>query len=265
MSKFNKWSHVLILVISTARPKDNELSSPESEEEDEQPMTSFPTSVCIDSYCNLCVSSSYLFLSQIKSLGTFASTPARKLRPGSASQRCTLGPLSNNDLFNATVTDRRHGQSDRSTSSDHGHRRGRSESPVARGRPPSCSSMSSSPPRHSPLTPANFSPIGKRVASRSVSPARPRKHLKVAQWHNGVTPTGRAKARDYEDSVYHLIIKACHDYEARIGGKYSWPELDQQIAWAQEAWKKACEVVKEEYELTDRILALVSFLITPSA
>ena len=61
MSKFDKWSHVLILVISTARPEDNELSSPESEEEDEQPMTSFPTSVCINSYCNLCVSSSYLF------------------------------------------------------------------------------------------------------------------------------------------------------------------------------------------------------------
>ena len=61
MSKFDKWSHVLILVISTAHPEDNELSSPESEEEDEQPMTSFPTSVCIESYCSLCVSSSYLF------------------------------------------------------------------------------------------------------------------------------------------------------------------------------------------------------------
>ena len=80
-----------------------------------------------------------------------------------------------------------------------------------------------------------------------------------------VTPTGCTKAQDYEDSVYHLIIKACHDYKAHIGGKYSWPELDQQIAWAQEAWKKACGIVKEEYELTDRILALVSFLITPSA
>jgi hypothetical protein len=86
----------------------------------------------------------------------------------------------------------------------------------------------------------------------------------VAQWRNGVTPTGRAKARDYEDSVYHVIIKACRDYEARIGGVYEWPQLDQQIAWAQEAWKNACEVVKEEYELTDRILALVSFSITPS-
>ena len=62
-----------------------------------------------------------------------------------------------------------------------------------------------------------------------------------------------------------VSIKACHDYETYIGSKYLWPELNQQIAWAQEAWKQACEVVKEEYELTDRILALVSFLITPSA
>jgi hypothetical protein len=81
----------------------------------------------------------------------------------------------------------------------------------------------------------------------------------VAQWHNGMAPTGRPKARDYDDTVYHLIIKACHDYEACIGGKNTWPELDKQITWAQDAWKKACEVVKEEYELTDRILGLVSY------
>ena len=182
------------------------------------------------------------------------STPARKLRPDGASQRRALHPLSNNDLFSAPVT-------------DHGHQRGQSDhstSPIARGRPFS-RSMSSSPRRRSPLSPANFSPIGKRVASRSVSPAQPRKHLKVAQWRNGVTPTGRAKARDYEDSVYHVIIKACHDYEARVGGMYSWPELDQQFAWAQEAWEKACAVVKEEYEVTDRILSLVGFSITSSA
>ena len=35
--------------------------------------------------------------------------------------------------------------------------------------------------------------------------------------------------------------------------------------WAQEAWEKACAVVKEEYEVTDRILSLVGFSITPSA
>lgn len=184
------------------------------------------------------------------------STPAsRRLRADGVSQRRALSTISNNDLFGAPV-------------SDYGHRRGRSDrstSPVARGRPPSRSSASSSPHRHSPLTPGNFSPIGKRVASRSASPAQPRKCLKVAQWHNGVTPTGRAKARDYEDTVYHLIVKACHDYEARIGGKCEWPELDEQIAWAQDAWKKACEVVKEEYELTDRIMSLVSFSNAPCA
>jgi hypothetical protein len=209
-------------------------------------MTSFPTSVCT-TYCALSI---LLISSQIKSLGTFASTPvSRKLRPNAISQRRALGPLSNNNLFSEPAT-------------DHGHQRGRSDcstSPVTRGRTHSRSSAALSPHRRSSLTPANFSPIGKRVASRSASPAQPRKHLKVAQWHNGIAPTGRAKARDYEDTVYHLIVKACHDYEARIGGKHEWPELDTQIAWAQDAWKKACEVVKEEYELTDRILSLVSF------
>jgi hypothetical protein len=87
----------------------------------------------------------------------------------------------------------------------------------------------------------------------------------VAQWHNRVIPTGHAKARDYEDTVYHLIIKACHEYEACIGGKCEWPELDKQIVWAQDAWKKACEVVKEEYELPDRIMSLVCFSNMPCA
>ena len=105
--------------------------------------------------------------------------------------------------------------------------------------------------------PANFSPISKHVASRSASLAPPHKHLKVAQWFDGKAPTGCAKARDYEDTVYHLIIKACHDYEARVGAKHVWPELDEQISWARDAWKIACEAVGEEYELTDRILGLV--------
>jgi hypothetical protein len=65
------------------------------------------------------------------------------------------------------------------------------------------------------------------------------------------------------DTVYNLIIKACHNYEARIGGKEAWPDLDKQITWAQDAWKKACQVVKEEYELTDQILGLVSFSTAP--
>jgi hypothetical protein len=56
-----------------------------------------------------------------------------------------------------------------------------------------------------------------------------------------------------------LIIKACHDYRAHIGGLNMWPKLDEQIAWAQDVWKMACAVVKEEYELTDRMLGLVSF------
>jgi hypothetical protein len=60
----------------------------------------------------------------------------------------------------------------------------------------------------------------------------------VVQWHNGITPTGCAKAQDYGDGGYHLTIKACHKHEVHIGSKYSWPELDQQIAWVQEAWKK---------------------------
>jgi hypothetical protein len=174
-----------------------------------------------------------------------------------------LAPLTNSALFSAPVT-------------DHGHRherphhsRSHSRSPVTRGHlhshlgaSSSSRGRSTSPHRCSPLTPTNVSPISKRVASRSASPAQPCKHPKVVQWYDGKAPTGCPKACDYEDAIYPLIIKACHDYEARIGGLNMWPKLDEQITWAQDAWKTACAVVKEEYELTDRMLGLVSFSTT---
>ena len=146
-------------------------------------------------------------------------------------QRHMLAPLTNSALFSAPVT-------------DHGHRHERprhsrscSRSPVAHGRlhsrleaSSSSQGHSTSPCRCSPLTPTNVSPISKWVASRSASPAQLCKHPKVAQWYDGKAPTGRPKAHDYEDAIYPLIIKACHDYEACISGLNTWPELDKQIA-----------------------------------
>jgi hypothetical protein len=79
----------------------------------------------------------------------------------------------------------------------------------------------------------------------------------VAQWHNGQAPQGRAKARDYEDSVYRGIIQACHDFEARIGSADAWPDHEEQVVWARDCWNIVCTNMGEQYELTEQILGLV--------
>ena len=111
-------------------------------------------------------------------------------------------------------------------------------------------------PTHSSCHSSSPSPW-KRTASRSLSPELPAKQGKVAQWHNGQAPQGRAKAQDYEDSVYRGIIQACHDFEARIGSAGAWPDTEVQVAWARDCWNKVCTDIGEQYELTERILGLV--------
>jgi hypothetical protein len=178
----------------------------------------------------------------MKSLETFPSTPTacRKLHPSGAPKPVLSVPCSTHsrsatsDIFDQPLTNRgrRHDRS----SDDHPQY----HSP--RSRP------SSSPPRHA----------SKRPASRSLLPAAPVKRGKIAQWHNDRAPQGRPKARDYEDTVYCGIIQACHDFEARIAATAAWPDPDKQITWARDAWDIVFNNPDEQYDLSKRMLGLVS-------
>jgi Domain of unknown function (DUF6532) len=172
----------------------------------------------------------------MRSLGTFPSTPiahkklcpsgAKKPVPGPSAPTSTRSVTP--DIFDEPVIDR--GRRHDHSSDDH------------------------LPPRSEHSLP-NLS--CKRTASRSLSPAPPTKKGKVSEWHNGQAPQGRAKARDYEDTVYHGIVQACHDFEARIGASGAWPDPEEQIAWARDAWDIVCKDIGEQYELTKRMLGLV--------
>lgn len=60
--------------------------------------------------------------------------------------------------------------------------------------------------------------------------------------------------------MYNIIIHACHDYSARVCARDSLPNAEVQLTWARAAWDDACKEVEEEYQITDRILGLVSTL-----
>lgn len=111
-------------------------------------------------------------------------------------------------------------------------------------------------PESSPLPAASR----KRPASHSPSPshALSRKHAKKVGWLNGLAPTGRAKAQDYEPDVFNIIIQSCHDYLARVCTKDPLPSPEVQLSWARVTWEDACKDVEEDYQINDRISGLVS-------
>lgn len=183
----------------------------------------------------------------MKSLGTINGSPSHPYKPRLHKEGDwpALSPITNGtpchigDLFRDPLTEENDTPS-----------RGRSVSRTPARTGSSRSHTSSRPPSPS---------FWKRTASRSLSAAPPHKQSKtvVPQWLNGQAPTGRPKAHDYEHDVCGLIIKACHDFESRVCSLDAKPDLDKQILWAKDAWKKVCDTVDINYELTDRILGLV--------
>lgn len=77
----------------------------------------------------------------------------------------------------------------------------------------------------------------------------------VAAWE----ASGRsARARDYSDEVYKLIVRACTRYEIFIATEQAFPDANQQTQKAHAFFKEACEDIGANYEVTDRITTIVS-------
>lgn len=76
----------------------------------------------------------------------------------------------------------------------------------------------------------------------------------VVRWDNNVPPTGGkgARARDYSDKVYKIIVKACTCYDIFIVTEQSFPDASQQTQ------KAPYEDIGTNYQVTDRITAIVS-------
>jgi len=170
----------------------------------------------------------------MRSLGTFPPTPiaCKKLCPSGAKKQVSSAHTDNcsatSDIFDKPVTD--HGRRHDRSSEDH------------------LSPCSKHLPIHSSC---------KCTASWSLSPAPAAKKGKVSKWHNDQAPQGCAKAQDYKDTVYHGIVQACHNFEAWIGASGAWPDPEEQIMWARDAWDIVCKDISEQYELTKRMLGSV--------
>ncbi|KZP02873.1 hypothetical protein FIBSPDRAFT_1055595 [Athelia psychrophila] len=101
-------------------------------------------------------------------------------------------------------------------------------------------------------------------APPSPTPPRSTQHIQagpplVAGWQNDIPPTGShgARARDYNDEVYRLILKACVRYEVFIVVEQAFPSASEQTRFAQDFFREACEDIGREFEFTDRIATII--------
>ena len=93
-----------------------------------------------------------------------------------------------------------------------------------------------------------------------VSPSPPnQKQFKTPQIHDGVLHSSKPKASDYEDVVKRRLLEAMSIYETYIFTDHAYPTQELQFKRIKEAWAFASIDAEEQYELTNRMLRLVSF------
>jgi hypothetical protein len=95
-------------------------------------------------------------------------------------------------------------------------------------------------------------PAGKQVKTGSSSRAPARKAAGQRK------RSARPKARDFEDEVEPLILRACFPYEARILTTSPFPDKTSRTTYAKLGWKEACEAVGEDVELTPELTKVAS-------
>lgn len=93
----------------------------------------------------------------------------------------------------------------------------------------------------------------------SLPVASPKK-LPKCEWRDGKVPMGRPGARDYEHEVSNITLKLMCEYATLMVSNNSVPLPEQQVAWATGSWECTCERNGVEYELSDRIIGLVSLV-----
>lgn len=125
------------------------------------------------------------------------------------------------------------------------------------------SATSTAKKRARPDTPAvnaSTEPDPKRTKQTPTAPAAPSNFPKFADTY---VSGRRAKASDYDDISQAIILRTMREYESRIVGVYAFPDTPQATKWVSRCWKSSNQIAGEKFDITDRILKLVSHCCLP--
>ncbi|KAF8336709.1 hypothetical protein F5887DRAFT_1078611 [Amanita rubescens] len=84
------------------------------------------------------------------------------------------------------------------------------------------------------------------------------KQLPLAPFCDGKKPGKNPKAADYEESVEKMLLNAMHEFSCLIFTTDAFPDDKVQIRWAWTVWKNACHRVNVHYELSHRMIRLIT-------
>ncbi|KAM6488881.1 hypothetical protein JOM56_015658 [Amanita muscaria] len=89
-------------------------------------------------------------------------------------------------------------------------------------------------------------------------PAKRAKLIPVAPFRNGKGPGKSLKASDYDEGVEKMLLNAMHEFACLIFTANAFPDDETQIKWARAVWKNACDKVDSHYELSHRMIRLIT-------
>ncbi|KAJ3870350.1 hypothetical protein F5051DRAFT_434673, partial [Lentinula edodes] len=77
-------------------------------------------------------------------------------------------------------------------------------------------------------------------------------------FHAHFTASGKPKAEDYDATGKAILLRACHDFEAKIIGLDFFPTSTTRARWAEEAFLAACANANCTYSSDKRIIQLIN-------
>ncbi|KAM6493522.1 hypothetical protein JOM56_011656 [Amanita muscaria] len=89
-------------------------------------------------------------------------------------------------------------------------------------------------------------------------PPAKRVKLTPASFRNGRVPGKSPKASDYEEGVEKMLLNAMHEFACLIFTVNAFPDDEIQIQWARTVWKNACDKADSHYELSHRMIKLIT-------
>ncbi|KAJ3850993.1 hypothetical protein EV368DRAFT_66134 [Lentinula lateritia] len=121
-------------------------------------------------------------------------------------------------------------------------------------------SASHSPATSRSTTPSRSNPTSVMPVLSSTcltSPATEEK-LPPLKFHAHYTATGKPKAEDYDATGKAILLRACHDFEAKVIGLNFFPTLTTRARWAEEAFLAACANANCAYSSDKRVIQLIN-------
>ncbi|KAF7318518.1 hypothetical protein HMN09_00361700 [Mycena chlorophos] len=100
---------------------------------------------------------------------------------------------------------------------------------------------------------------GKRPATSDTEapPAKRAKDVRQPRFRDGVPPTGKPKASQYDATDGAVILRACQTFSCKVLAVTAVPDNDKLAEMVKVSWKDGCRVARERVDLTHHVRKII--------